>query len=208
MARNLENLGNYAGTPPLPNPPQMHVNYAPGFHSPPPPHHAGYQSPPPGPNPYGGGPGGGPQGGPGGWSPWGGLQAPGSGPGLPPGAAPPRSYSASPQQGYNGGEFHIKSRIAMAAYPRNPRPTTPQLHVVGTITTYARPLRNTKPSPLYVYHVHGQWKLEFSPSSWSNPKPAYDASSNGTRSPRVNQQHQFCPSCNTDPMVSRRSFLG
>ncbi|KAF9266514.1 hypothetical protein L218DRAFT_956288 [Marasmius fiardii PR-910] len=97
MARNLENLGGYANTPPppLPNPPQMHVNYTPGFHSPPQnPYNTGYQSPPPpGPNPYSSGPGA--------WSPWGGLQAPGS---LPPGAMPPRSYSTSPQPGgYHAG---------------------------------------------------------------------------------------------------------
>ncbi|KAG7089868.1 hypothetical protein E1B28_011510 [Marasmius oreades] len=118
MARNLENLGGYANTPPpLPNPPQLQVNYTPGFHSPPPnSYNAGYQSrpppppqgpnsyntyqsppppPPQGPNPYGPGPGA--------WSPWGGLQAPGPQGSLPPGAMPPRSYSASPQPGYHSG---------------------------------------------------------------------------------------------------------
>ncbi|KAK1219387.1 hypothetical protein PQX77_017912 [Marasmius sp. AFHP31] len=123
MARNLENLGNYSGTPPLPNPPQMqHVNYSPGFQSPPP-HHAGYQSPPPGPNPYGGG---GPAG-PGGWSPWGGLQAPGPGPGLPPGAAPPRSYSTSPQPGYNGGPPPLNHTTSVPSLPMPDHYGTPSL---------------------------------------------------------------------------------
>ncbi|KAL0579576.1 hypothetical protein V5O48_002414 [Marasmius crinis-equi] len=115
MARNLENLGNYANTPPpsLPNPPQMHVNYSPGFASPPPPsHHGGYQSPPPGPNSYGGGPGG-----PGGWSPWGGLQAPGPGGGLPPGAAPPRSYSTSPRPGYSTGPPQLNHTTSAPSLP-------------------------------------------------------------------------------------------